>query len=189
MDRKRHSRRGYGNSLVVGGFGWWGLKWVRLGVKNICSTQRPSALLKIRFDVGHAQSSRLMRYGSSNVKYLTGELDGMHRATGTEDLQIFEHLGVPKALSNINVGNGIGLSDIPDPGISSSGSLQVLLETPRSICGTGLVLLITGYSPGIKVGFENFGSEVVISILRIVSSFLKTVSVASHRASQALITW
>lgn len=44
LDGGRYSRRGHGSSLVVGRFGWRGLEWVRLGVKNVCSIQCPSAL-------------------------------------------------------------------------------------------------------------------------------------------------
>lgn len=85
------------------------------------------------------------------------------------------------------MGDGIGLSDIPDSSISSGGDLQVLLEICRGTGGTILILLVAGYSPGIKVGFENFGSEVVIIVLRVVPGFLKAVSAASqstgHRKS------
>lgn len=98
----------------------------------------------------------------------------------TKDSQIFQHLGVPKTLSGIDVRNGIGFSDILDSRISSSGDPQVLLEIRRSIGGTVLILLVTGYSPSIKVRFEDFGSEVIISILRVVSGFLKAASVGSQ---------
>ena len=35
-DREGYSWRGFGNSLVVVGRGWWGLEGVRLSVKNVC---------------------------------------------------------------------------------------------------------------------------------------------------------
>lgn len=37
LDGERNSRGRYRNSLVVSRFTWWGLEWVRLGIKNVCS--------------------------------------------------------------------------------------------------------------------------------------------------------
>jgi len=38
-----------------------------------------------------------------------------------KDLQVLQHLGVPEALSSIDVGGGVGHSDVPDSSISSRG--------------------------------------------------------------------
>ena len=97
-------------------------------------------------------------------------------------LQVLQHLCIPEALGFIDVGNGVGLSDVPNSGISSGGDPQVLLETCDGTGGTGLVLQIAGRSPGVEVGFQNLGSEVVISVVAIwvVSVCLKAISVAAY---------
>ena len=69
------------------------------------------------------------------------------------DLQVLQDLGIPEAFSDIDPGNGAGCSDVPDSSISSSGDLQVLLETRDSTDGTILVFLVTGCSPGDEVRF------------------------------------
>jgi len=56
--------------------------------------------------------------------------------SGVKGLQILQHLGIPEALSLIDVGNGVGLSDVPNSGISSGGDPQVLLETRHGTGGT-----------------------------------------------------
>ena len=40
-----------------------------------------------------------------------------------KDVQILQHLGIPEALSLVDVRDSIGFSDVPDSGISSSGDL------------------------------------------------------------------
>jgi hypothetical protein len=105
------------------------------------------------------------------------------RRSGAEGLQILQHLGIPEALCGIDIGNSIRHGDVPDPSISSSRYPQVLLETRHSTGGASLVLLVTGYSPGIEIRFEDLGSEVVISRFRVVSIFLETVSVPEQRQS------
>lgn len=97
-------------------------------------------------------------------------------------LQILQHLGIPETFSVIDVGNSVGLSDVPNSGISSGGDPQVLLETRDGSGGTGLVLQVAGRSPGVEVGFQNFGSEVVIKVVVVwvVSMCLKTLSAAVH---------
>jgi hypothetical protein len=133
-------------------------------------------------DISHLQSSRLMWFGSSNVRYLTRDLDPTRRAPRTEDLQILQYLSVPEALGDVDMGNIIGRSDVPDSSISSGGDLQVLLETFHSTNGTGLISLVTSRSPGIEVRFQNLGSEIVIRSIAVwvVSGFLNTVSAASQ---------
>ena len=68
-----------------------------------------------------------------------------------KDLQVLQHLRIPETLSLVDVGDSIGLGDVPNSGISSSGDLQVLLETRDGTCGTRLIFLFTGSSPGIEV--------------------------------------
>jgi hypothetical protein len=93
-------------------------------------------------------------------------------------LQIFQHLRIPETLSVVDVGDGIGLSDVLNSGISSSGDPQVLLETRDSAGSTGLILQVAGRSPGVEVGFQNFRSEVVIAVVGVwvVSVRLKAIS-------------
>ena len=99
----------------------------------------------------------------------------------TEDAQVLQCLGKPKALGDIDVGGsfGIRLGDIPDSSISSSGDPQILLETRHSTGGTGLIFLVTGHSPGIEVRLQSLGSEVIIGVaaIRVVSVFLEMISV------------
>jgi hypothetical protein len=99
-----------------------------------------------------------------------------------KNLQILQHLSIPEALSVIDVGNGVGLGNIPNSGISSGGNPQVLLETCNGIGGTGLVLQVAGRSPGVEVGFQNFGSEVVISVILVwvVPMCLRIISTVVH---------
>ena len=96
------------------------------------------------------------------------------------NLQVLQHLSVPEALGDINVGNSFRCSNVPDPSIPSGGDPQVLLETRDSTCSTGLIFVVTSRSPGDKVRFQNLGSEVVIPIVAVwvVSAFLGVASVA-----------
>ena len=107
-----------------------------------------------------------------------------------KDLQILQHLGIPETLSGIDVGNSIGLSDIPDSSISSGGDSQVLLEIRDGTGGTSLVFQVTGRSPGVEVRLQNLGSEVVITTVAvcIVSMCLKPISAAVYRMSQGELT-
>jgi len=99
-----------------------------------------------------------------------------------EDLQAPQHISVPVALSDINVGDIIWGSDVPDSGISSGGDPQVLLEARDDACGTSLMLVVTGRSPGVKVRFQDAVSEIVISVILVwvVSGRLRTNSVVMH---------
>lgn len=80
------------------------------------------------------------------------------------------------------MGNVVGLSDVPDPSVSSCWDSQVILELCHSHCGATLVRLVAGHSPSIEVRLKNLGSEVVVIVLRIVSIFLKEVSVMSQNS-------
>ena len=97
--------------------------------------------------------------------------------SGDIDSQVLQYLGIPEALSGIDVGNIVGRGNVPDSGISSGGDPQVLLETRDGTGGTGLILQITGRSPGIEVRFQNLRSEIVIlhATPWVVSACLKTV--------------
>lgn len=77
----------------------------------------------------------------------------MRQAIRDGGLQILQHLGIPEALGVIDVGNGVGRSDVPDSGISSGGDPQVFLETRDGTDSTGLILQVASRSPGIEVGF------------------------------------
>jgi len=99
-----------------------------------------------------------------------------------KDLQILQYFSIPEALGDIYVIDGIWCSNVPDCGISSGEDPQVLLEVRDGTGGTGLIFLVTSRSPGIKVRFQDLGSEVVISvtIVWVVSALLRTKSVATH---------
>lgn len=77
----------------------------------------------------------------------------MRQAIRDGGLQILQHLGIPETLGVIDVGNGVGLSDVPNSGISSGGDPQVFLETRDGTSGTGLILQVASRSPGVEVGF------------------------------------
>ena len=96
--------------------------------------------------------------------------------------QVLQHLSVPETLGVVDIGNGVGFSDVPDPSVSPGGDPQVLLKTRDGTGGTGLILQVTSRSPGDEVRFQNLGPEVVISKVAvwIVSMFLKTSSVVLH---------
>ena len=98
------------------------------------------------------------------------------------DLQILQYLGIPEAFSGFEVGNILGRGDIQNSGIASGGDPQVLLETRNSTGGTGLVLRVTGSSPGVEVRFQDLWSKLVIFRVTpwVVSTRLKTVSIALH---------
>lgn len=121
--------------------------------------------------------------GSSNVRYLHQRFRPCAEQSRAKNLQIFQHLCVPEAFDIIDVGNGIGLSDVQNSGISSGRDPQILLKTCDSTHGTGLILQVTGRSPGIEVGFQNLGSEVVVTIIGVwvVSVRLRMNSTARYR--------
>ena len=100
--------------------------------------------------------------------------------------QVLQHLSVPETLGVVDIGNGIGLSDVLYSGVSSGGDPQVLLKTRNGTGSTSLVLQVTSRTPGDEVRFQNLGPEVVISNVAvwIVSVFLMMSSVVLHeRAS------
>lgn len=65
--------------------------------------------------------------------------------------QVFQHLGIPEALGDIDAGNIIGFGNIPDSSITSSRDLQVLLEIRESTGSTVLIFLVASRSPGDEV--------------------------------------
>jgi len=87
-----------------------------------------------------------MRFGVENVIIKTDVVWVVER-----QVQVFQHLGIPEALGDIDARNIIWFGDIPDSSITSSRDLQVLIEICESTGSTVLIFLVASRSPGDEV--------------------------------------